>query len=295
MTNSTHARFKEAETTIQNDQEHASGLSGMNRKLMEEERLARASLKRKREDNPRAGLSELRENIETTTAKVRQTSGEPNLTEPGVSRSRYGQMAAKPIENPNSLQLERWGDALDTQITAVPPKTTNRGPSISNGVIEIANNCPPASSSNTLQRKTMASGVKFPEGVVRKTWAYGCPRRGDDIKIEEVLQKSDLELAVLSSFQIDTEWIISKLCDKTKVIWVLQAKTEAEVRFDSVEFFHHYGHCRNGCGKSRFYSKLVSVLSARPNNHQSFHTVNSISYCAKMIVGTSPKSRLTAH
>jgi hypothetical protein len=34
---------------------------------------------------------------------------------------------------------------------------------------------------------------------------YGCPRQGDDIKIEEVLQKNDLELAVLSAFQVDPD------------------------------------------------------------------------------------------
>lgn len=73
------------------------------------------------------------------------------------------------------------------------------------------------------------SGIQYPKGVMRKTWAYGYPREGDDIKIEEVLQKTDLELAVLSSFQVDPEWVSSKLNPMTKVVWVLQAKTEAEV------------------------------------------------------------------
>ena len=58
----------------------------------------------------------------------------------------------------------------------------------------------------------------------------GVPRLGDDIKIEEVLQKDDLKLAVLSAFQVEPEWVESKLDPKTKVIWVLQAKTAAEVR-----------------------------------------------------------------
>lgn len=72
-------------------------------------------------------------------------------------------------------------------------------------------------------------GLQYPKGVVKKTWAYGYPRQ-DDIKIEEVLQKSDLELAVLSSFQWDEQWIMSKLnLAKTKVVCVVQAKSEAEV------------------------------------------------------------------
>ena len=74
-----------------------------------------------------------------------------------------------------------------------------------------------------------ASGFQFPKGVVKKTWVYGCPRHGDDIKIEEVLQKEDLELAVLSAFQVDPDWVVSKLSPLTKVIWVLQAKNESQV------------------------------------------------------------------
>lgn len=72
--------------------------------------------------------------------------------------------------------------------------------------------------------------LQFPKGVVKKTWALGCPRSGNDIKIEEVFQKSDLELAVLSSFMWDTEWLFSKLdTTKTRFLLVMQAKEEATV------------------------------------------------------------------
>ena len=43
------------------------------------------------------------------------------------------------------------------------------------------------------------TGLRFPQGAVKQTWAAGLPRTGDDIKIDEVLQKADLELAVISS------------------------------------------------------------------------------------------------
>lgn len=43
------------------------------------------------------------------------------------------------------------------------------------------------------------AGLRFPQGAVKQTWAAGFPRTGDDIKIDEVLQKADLELAVISS------------------------------------------------------------------------------------------------
>ena len=66
--------------------------------------------------------------------------------------------------------------------------------------------------------------LQFPRGTVKKTWAFGYPR-DDDIKIEEVLQRSDLTLAVFSSFQWDLEWLLGKLnASSTKMIFVMQAK-----------------------------------------------------------------------
>jgi hypothetical protein len=64
--------------------------------------------------------------------------------------------------------------------------------------------------SYTQQKDLLAPGIHFPDGVVKKTWAFGCPRQ-NDIKIEEILQKDDLELAVLSAFQWNEEWIFRKL------------------------------------------------------------------------------------
>ncbi|KAK3333282.1 tyrosyl-DNA phosphodiesterase-domain-containing protein [Cercophora scortea] len=74
-----------------------------------------------------------------------------------------------------------------------------------------------------------SSPLPFPKGAVKKTWAAGQPRLGDDIKIEEVLQKDKLELAVISSFQWDDEWMMSKLdIRRTKVILVAFATGEAQ-------------------------------------------------------------------
>lgn len=71
--------------------------------------------------------------------------------------------------------------------------------------------------------------LPYPKGVVKKTWSKGFPR-GDDIKIEEVLQKDELELAVISSFQWDDEWMLSKIdCSRTKLLLVAFASNEAQV------------------------------------------------------------------
>ncbi|RJE25678.1 tyrosyl-DNA phosphodiesterase domain-containing protein [Aspergillus sclerotialis] len=74
-------------------------------------------------------------------------------------------------------------------------------------------------------------GIQFPNGAVKKTWAFSCPRTGDDIKIEEVFQQSDLKLAVLSSFMWDTEWLFSKVdIFRTRFLLVMEAKEESTKR-----------------------------------------------------------------
>lgn len=75
--------------------------------------------------------------------------------------------------------------------------------------------------------------VQFPKGVVKKTWNKHCPRNGDDIKIEEVFQAADLELAVLSSFMWDMEWIFSNMNTRsTRFLLIMQAKEESTVCYD---------------------------------------------------------------
>jgi hypothetical protein len=71
--------------------------------------------------------------------------------------------------------------------------------------------------------------VPFPHATVKRTWARGYSRTSDDIKIEEVFQKDQLLLAVLSSFQWDEEWMISKLdMSKTKVLLMAFAADDAQ-------------------------------------------------------------------
>ncbi|KAI1868282.1 hypothetical protein JX265_007105 [Neoarthrinium moseri] len=74
-----------------------------------------------------------------------------------------------------------------------------------------------------------SNGLRFGKGVVKKTWAYGYPRTEEDIKIEEILQKSELEFAVLSSFQWDEEWLLSKInIAKTKLVLVAFASSKQQ-------------------------------------------------------------------
>jgi hypothetical protein len=75
---------------------------------------------------------------------------------------------------------------------------------------------------------TNPSTIQYPQGVVKRTWSAHHPR-DNDIKIEEILMKDELKIAVLSSFQWDQDWILSKINTKTtKMIVVMEAKGEEE-------------------------------------------------------------------
>ncbi|KAI6779187.1 uncharacterized protein J7T54_000333 [Emericellopsis cladophorae] len=92
-------------------------------------------------------------------------------------------------------------------------------------VVEIS---PPAKK-RAVSREPKVMPLQFPRGVVKKTWAYGYPRSADDIKIEEILQKDRLELALLSSFQWDDAWLMSKIdARKTKLILLAYAQNAAQ-------------------------------------------------------------------
>ncbi|KAL6719708.1 hypothetical protein ACLMJK_001629 [Lecanora helva] len=68
----------------------------------------------------------------------------------------------------------------------------------------------------------------FLKAAVKKTWAFGHARDGNDIKLEEVLKRNDLQLAVLSSFQWDIGWLLAKInTTKTQITLAMQAKDQA--------------------------------------------------------------------
>lgn len=166
-----------------------SGLAGLDRKAMELERLARVSRKRL---------------LETTIDK-----DDVEIETEEKKRQRITDLSI-----PNHLcqglpKTERTNSSIEARYNS-----------------KISPLCS-SSLSHPINEK-IKLGVQYPNGVIKKTWAQGFSRKGDDISIEEVLQKDDLTLAVLSAFQIDTRWILGKLSDKTRVYWVLQAKTDDE-------------------------------------------------------------------
>jgi hypothetical protein len=73
--------------------------------------------------------------------------------------------------------------------------------------------------------------IQWPLGAVKKTALDGFPRQGNDITIEEVIQRSELELAIFSSFLWDMEWLFTKLdIQRTRFMLVMQANDQSLVR-----------------------------------------------------------------
>jgi hypothetical protein len=86
----------------------------------------------------------------------------------------------------------------------------------------------PVSFANPSTATTTPPTLQYPRGVVRRTWS-ALHSRNNDIKIEEVLMKDKLKIAVLSSHQWNQDWIMGKIDMKTtKMIVVMEAKDEAE-------------------------------------------------------------------
>jgi hypothetical protein len=85
----------------------------------------------------------------------------------------------------------------------------------SSGSAQLASVKSPSSQNTTLQ---------YPTGTIKRTLATKYPRI-DDITIDEVLQADSVEIAVISSFMWDSDWMWKKLNPvKVKQIWIMNAK-----------------------------------------------------------------------
>ncbi len=190
----------------------SSVLGGMNRKQMEEERIARAERRKKLEEEKKPKTS--------AESKKRKDPYSP----PRQDHSKRQKEPEAPVNLTSMLHhpdVMSFPDTKSNETEAVTPSTSTA---------QQTARVPQVLSYKEQIQTVGASGMQYPDGVVKKTWVNGCPRVGDDIKIEEVLQKDDLELALLSSYLIDPEWVMSKIGEKTKVIMVLHSKDEEEVR-----------------------------------------------------------------
>lgn len=151
-------------------------LSSMNRKQMEEERLARLA-KRKLDD---------------TSASTQPSRKLPKTQPVIVSRAR-------------------------TKSTAPQPR--------SEICHQLASNAPSVGI-----HPTSRSVPQWPLGAVKKTHIAGFPRTGNEITIEEVIQRDDLDLGVFSSFLWDLEWFFTKInTQSSRILLIMQANDQETV------------------------------------------------------------------
>ena len=83
-------------------------------------------------------------------------------------------------------------------------------------------------SSKPAKRQRIENEPRFLDGTVMRTWARGHSKASDMISLPEILDKENLQMAVLSSFQWDIPWLFDRLnVSKTLVTLVMQAKDDA--------------------------------------------------------------------
>jgi hypothetical protein len=80
--------------------------------------------------------------------------------------------------------------------------------------------------SSAVTESVTRSTLLYPRGTIKRTFARAYPRT-DDITIDEVLEGSKVNIAIISSFQYESEWLYDKLDPmKIKQIWLMNAKGE---------------------------------------------------------------------
>lgn len=122
-----------------------------------------------------------------------------------------------------AMEQERLARKRRASISPPPPRKVSK---ISSSPLKVPTETLSPEKKSESILPAQPSQLTFPNGIVKKTWASGHPRH-DDIKLEEILEKNDLNLAVLSSFQWDVEWLLRKINTKaTQLVFIMQADTD---------------------------------------------------------------------
>lgn len=168
-------------------------------------------------------------------ARLASRKRERSITPPPLSNSRKaGRLVETTVTLPSGARLNMFS-------TLVQEDQTSRKSDVANAATSRLQAQQPNLSVKQMPHRSVDSkssvvppsnGLAYPNGVVKKTWAFGHERTGNEIKLEEVLEPLTLRTAVLSAFQWDTDWVLSKLRippngGSTKCIFIMQAKDEA--------------------------------------------------------------------
>lgn len=192
----------------------AMSLAGLDRKAMEEARLARLARKRERSISP-----------------------------PPLGSRKAPKLEAKTVSLPSGAMLRSFTSTVNQDQRGRKSENANAA----NQHVKLPRDSDAQHPTNAIKSEVQPSvksdGLLYPNGVVKKTWSFGFERTGSDAKMEEVLEASTLRTALLSAFQWDVDWVMSKLKTPgnggtTKCIFVMEAKTD-ELRQQMLQETEH--------------------------------------------------------
>lgn len=175
----------------------------------------------------------------SSVAKVPNTQAPPEassllgMDRKQMERERLARLVKRKVDDGDDTLAQSPKKAIKVQATGIADKgKTEPSKNRASAFPDTSPICKQfATNSLTCTVKPTAHPIpQWPLGAVQKTAMNRAPRLQGDITIEEVLQHGDLELAVLSSFLWDMDWLFSKLSTRrTQFVLVMSAKEEVTV------------------------------------------------------------------
>lgn len=215
-----------------------SGFLGMDRKKMEEERLARLA-KRKADDGDKSPRPQPAKAAKTSSSNILDSHQSKESPRPQpVTAAEISSSDTLDSHKSNGPPRPQPANAIKTSSIKIPDthgsdSFTQRGPSSREATQPICKQFA-ANDPNCGVRPTARSVPQWPLGAVKQTAIARRLRQHNDITIEEVLQRGDLEAAVFSSFMFDVNWLLSKVnIWQTPVTLVMHAKEEEMVNMQT--------------------------------------------------------------
>ncbi|CAG8087498.1 unnamed protein product [Penicillium olsonii] len=226
---------------VSNTQEPASfptapsvgiGIPGLDRKKMEEERLARLA-NRKAQPSGSCSSGQLKRKAEDSPDTTTQSKRKVESTSPTL-HNRTAIHKAVDLETlkitPNSTQPSSTGNQASQVEKSKAATTARETPSEKPYSGRLASDICRRYDSNATDVKIWPTSrplAQWPLGAIKKTHIAGFPRIGTEVTIEEVIQRDDLQLAVFSGFMWEMEWFFRKInTDSTRFILMMQAKNQ---------------------------------------------------------------------
>lgn len=189
------------------------------------------------EDLKRAIALSLQETVKLTTSPKPSAAHEPPQPMITPAMAELTPQAAKPStasahSTSNAFVLDR--KAMEAErLKRLEERKRKRTPSPDRPVKHAPKAQAPAVSKDPASSQGQSDAVlQYPRGAIKRTFATKFPR-SDDITIDELLQASIVNIAVISSFQWDAEWLSRKLSHtKVKQHWVMNARdAETQARW----------------------------------------------------------------